>query len=73
MVWAQWRTKKRYQRRLEALQVGDRVITIGGIYGKLTFIDREANRARLEVAPEVEIEISLRAISGRVGPAEEGG
>ncbi|HID89879.1 MAG TPA: preprotein translocase subunit YajC [Anaerolineae bacterium] len=70
-IWAQYRTKKRYQKRLEELQVGDPVITIGGIYGKLTRLDRETNRARLEVAPGVEIEISLRAISGRVGPTGE--
>ncbi len=71
MFWSQWRARKRYQQRMDALQVGDQVITIGGIYGKLTFLDRETDRARLEVAPGVEIQVSLRAISHRVGPMGE--
>ncbi|HEY77235.1 MAG TPA: preprotein translocase subunit YajC [Thermoflexia bacterium] len=71
MIWSQRRARRRYEKRLEGLQVGDQVVTIGGIYGKLTRLDREANRARLEIAPGVEIEISLRAISGQVGPIGE--
>ena len=71
MFWSQWRARRRYQQRMEELQAGDQVVTIGGIYGKLTQVDREANRARLEIAPGVEIHISLRAISGRVGPGGE--
>ena len=71
MFWSQWRARRRYQQRMEELQDGDQVVTIGGIYGKLTQVDREANQARLEVAPGVEIRVSLRAISGRVGPGGE--
>lgn len=71
MFWSQWRARRRYQQRMEELQAGDQVVTIGGIYGKLTQVDHEANQARLEIAPGVEIQISLRAISGRVGPGEE--
>jgi len=73
MFWSQWRARKRYQKRMEGLQTGDQVVTIGGIYGKLTYLDREANRARLEVAPGVEIQISLKAISHPVGPIGEEG
>jgi len=71
MFWSQWRARRRYQQRMEELQAGDQVVTIGGIYGKLTEVDREGNRARLEVAPGVEIQVSLRAISSRVGPTGE--
>ncbi len=71
MFWSQWRARKRYQKRMEELQTGDQVITIGGIYGKLTYLDRETDRARLEIAPGVEIEVSPRAISHRVGPVGE--
>ena len=59
MFWAQWRARRRYQQRMEELQVGDQVVTIGGIYGTLTALDREANEARLEIAPGVEIRLSL--------------
>lgn len=71
MFWSQWRARKRYQKRMEDLQTGDRIVTIGGIYGKLTRLDREGNRARIEIAPDVEIEISLGAISHRIGSEGE--
>lgn len=72
MFYSQWRSRKKYQQKMEQMQVGDRVVTIGGLYGKLTYLDRETNRARLEVAPNVELEFSLGAISQRVSqPGEE--
>jgi len=71
MFWSQWRSRRRYQQRMEELQTGDQVVTIGGIHGRLTQLDREANRARLEIADGVEIQISMGAISSRVGPAGE--
>jgi len=69
MFWSQWRSRRRYQKRMEELQTGDQVVTIGGIYGRLAHLDREANRARLQIAPGVEIEISLGAVSHKVSPA----
>ncbi len=72
MFWSQWRARKRMQQQIDELTEGQRVVTIGGIYGRLTQIDREAGMARLEIAPGVEIEIGLRAISHPVdtGPAQ---
>jgi len=74
MFWSQWRSRKRMQQKMNELAEGQRVVTIGGIYGKLTYLDRESGMARLEVAPNVEIEVGLRAISHAVdtGEAEEG-
>ncbi|MBN1178087.1 MAG: preprotein translocase subunit YajC [Anaerolineae bacterium] len=66
MFWSQWRARKRYQEKMESFQAGDRVVTIGGIYGRLTYLDRETSMARLEIAPGVEIEIGLGAISRQV-------
>jgi preprotein translocase subunit YajC len=68
MFWSQWRSRRRYRQRMEELQTGDQVMTIGGIYGKLIYLDREQDQARLEIAPGVEIQISLRAVSHRVSP-----
>lgn len=72
MFWSQWRARKRMQQQINELAEGQRVVTIGGIYGKLTRVDREGGMARLEIAPGVEIEIALRAISHAVdtGAAE---
>lgn len=69
MLWSQWRARRRYQQRMDELQVGDEVMTIGGIYGKLTYLDRESGLARIEIAPEVEIRLNIGAISRRVGPS----
>ncbi len=71
MFWSQWRARRRYQQQLSELQTGDLVMTVGGIYGKLTRIDREAQIAHLEIAPGVEVRINLGAISRRLGPGGE--
>jgi preprotein translocase subunit YajC len=72
MFWSQWRARRRCQKKMEELQTGDQVVTIGGIYGKLTYLDQEANRARIEIAPGVEIQVTIGAISQRVSPDTEG-
>lgn len=69
MLWSQWRARRRYQQRMDELQVGDEVMTIGGIYGKLTFLDRGGGLARIEIAPGVEIRLNIGAIGRRVGPS----
>jgi preprotein translocase subunit YajC len=71
MFWSQWRARKRYQESMEALSVGDQVVTIGGIYGKLTRLDIEGGVASLEIAPDVEIKIALRAVSRQVEEDEQ--
>lgn len=47
---------------LEALTVGDRVVTIGGIYGIITVL-REGN-LELEVAEDVTLTMSREAVAG---------
>ena len=48
---------------LEQLKVGDEVVTVGGLVGRLTFLDRDADMARLEIAKGVEIRLIPSAIS----------
>ncbi len=55
----------RAQRRMvESLQVGDRVITAGGVHGTLTAVDGET--VRVLVAPSVELTVVRLAIGRRV-------
>jgi preprotein translocase subunit YajC len=68
LFWMQRRARSRYEKRIEGLSVGDRVVTIGGIYGRLLDLDRDAERAQLQVAPDVVLQIGLRAISHAVEP-----
>jgi preprotein translocase subunit YajC len=63
MFLPQWQAKRRKQKQMANLQVGDEVITIGGIIGKMTYFNADENRARIEVSPGVEIQVVLAAIS----------
>jgi len=63
MFLPQWQAKRRKQKQMANLQVGDEVMTIGGIIGKMTYFDTDENRARIEVSPGVEIQVVMGAIS----------
>ena len=49
---------------LEALKVGNRVITLGGIYGTITKLSDEI--VTVKIADKVEVEVSRNAINGVV-------
>jgi preprotein translocase subunit YajC len=60
--------KKRQQKVqafLDALKVGDRVITSGGIYGSITKVNDQS--LQLQIANNVRIEVSRSAIVGYQG------
>ncbi len=61
----QWLNRRRQQQRIEALSVGDRVLTIGGFVGTLTHFDPEAGAARIRLTEDVEVEILPGAIRGQ--------
>lgn len=68
IVWAvvalpQSRARKTQERIIEELKVGEQVVTVGGLVGKLTYLNREEDIARLEIAPGVEVRIIPAAIS----------
>lgn len=61
---------------IDALKVGDRVVTSGGIYGKITRVSDQS--LQLEIAERVRVEVSRNAVVGYQGqepvaPAEGGG
>ena len=59
------RKQKKVQQFLEALKVGDRVVTTGGIYGQITRISDKS--VQLQIADKVRIEISRAAVAGYQG------
>jgi preprotein translocase subunit YajC len=68
LVWIvvivpQNRARKNQEKVVEELQIGEQIVTVGGVIGKLTYLDREKDLARIEVAPGVEIRIIPAAIS----------
>jgi preprotein translocase subunit YajC len=59
------RRQKKVQQFLDALQVGDRIVTTSGIYGSITKIgDRSV---QVQIADKVRIELSRAAIAGYQG------
>jgi preprotein translocase subunit YajC len=63
MFLPQWQARRRRQKQMTEMSVGDQVMTVGGIIGKLTYLNVEENRARIEIAPGVEIQIVPAGIS----------
>ena len=68
MVWVlvalpQKRARSTQQEVLGQLKVGDEVVTVGGMIGRLTYLNREEDIARIEFAKGVEFRIIPSAIS----------
>ena len=67
-----WKPQKKEQQKrqdlLNSLKEGDEIITIGGIYGKITAISEK--RVKVVVAKGVVIEMARNAVSGFQNPAK---
>jgi len=61
------RRQKKVQEFLEALKVGDRVVTTGGIFGSIAKISDQS--IQLQIAPNVRVDVSRAAIVGYQGQA----
>ena len=70
-----WRPQKKEQQKrqnmLESLKKGDKIITIGGMYGTITNISEK--KVTVEVAENVEINFVRSAISGFQDPSKNTG
>lgn len=57
------RQRKQNQARQQAsqAQIGDEVLTAGGLYGRVTGLDDD--EIRVEIAPKVEVRLARRAIA----------
>jgi preprotein translocase subunit YajC len=59
------RRQKKVQEFLEALKVGDKVVTTGGLYGVVTKLGERA--LQIQIADRVRVEISRSAVVGYQG------
>lgn len=59
------RRQKKVQQFLDALKVGDRIITTSGIYGTITRLGERT--VKVQIADKVQIELSRAAIAGYQG------
>jgi preprotein translocase subunit YajC len=70
MVRPQKRRQLEQQRMLRELQVGDEVVTAGGIYGEITGVEDEDD-VRVRIAPDLEVRVARRAIGAVVRKQED--
>ena len=59
------RKQKKVQQFLNALKVGDRVVTTSGIYGQITKLSDKS--VQLQIADKVRIEVAKAAVGGYQG------
>jgi preprotein translocase subunit YajC len=59
------RRQKKIQEFQDSLKVGDKVVTTGGIYGKITRVTDKT--LQVEIADRVRVEVSRAAIAGYQG------
>ena len=57
--------QQKVQKFLEALKVGDRVITTGGIYGQVTRLGDQS--IQIQIADKIKIEVAKASIGGYQG------
>jgi len=62
VVRPQRRRQNQQQRMLSDLEIGDEVLTAGGIYGTVTHLDED--EVTVEIAPQLEVRVARRAIAG---------
>jgi preprotein translocase subunit YajC len=59
----QKREKQERERLLNSLKKGDRVISVGGLHGKVVEVDATHGVVTVEIAPKVAVKINRTAIS----------
>jgi preprotein translocase subunit YajC len=69
LVRPQKRRQLEQQRMLNELDVGQDVLTAGGLYGEITALGDDSVTVR--IAPQVEVRIARRAIAGIVSDEPE--
>jgi len=62
VIRPQKRRQAQQQKLTSELNVGDEVLTAGGIYGTITHVDED--RVTVEIAPKLEVQVARRAIAG---------
>ncbi len=64
LIRPQKRRVQQHQQLVDSIQVGDEVITIGGMHGRISFLGEED--VELEIAPGTRVSFLKTAISRRV-------
>ncbi len=68
VVRPQRRRQLEAQRLLESVEVGDEIVTAGGLFGTIRSLGE--TQAQVEIAPGLVVRVARRAIAGIVTPEE---
>src|SRR4051812_27828739 len=69
LIRPQKRRQLEAQKMLNQLNVGDEIVTAGGIYGEITAVIDDDD-VMVRIAPTLEVKVARRAIGGVVHPPE---
>ena len=69
MVRPQRRRQMEQSRMIESVEVGDEIVTAGGLYGHVQGVDED--ELLVEIAPGTNVRIARRAVAGVVSPDDE--
>ena len=65
LILPQQKKQKKQQAMINALKPGDEIVTLGGLFGKIT--DVKAETFTIEIANGVKVKVSRAAVSHKVG------
>lgn len=68
MIRPQVKKQKQHQQMLQALQKGDKVLTSGGIYGKIVGV--KENSFVVQIADNTKVEVSKTAVAQKMEKSE---
>jgi len=63
LIRPQQKKMKEHQQMLEALKKGDRVVTGGGIVGRIVKVDASGDTVLVEIAPNVQVRVVKQTIA----------
>ena len=70
LIRPQARRKRAQQELLASVEVGDEIITAGGLYGHVRAIGEE-DELEVEIAPGTRVRIARRAVAAVIPPADD--
>ena len=69
LIRPQQQRVKQQRAMVATLEVGDEVVTVGGLLGRITNLDDET--ALVETTPGIVLRFRRTAIGGRIGPTDD--
>lgn len=67
LIRPQQKKTKEHRAMIENLKKGDRIITSGGIHGRITGMDEET--LTVEIADKVRVKVNRGSVSGQINPS----